>query len=84
MSYWLSAEICKGLEYPSSVGARIYGNWDKCLSDSKAMEWVSAYQKVFDRLRRAESELVTFANENQRLKHENEFMLRLINKGDVI
>lgn len=82
MGYWSSAIAGAGVEMPHAVGAKIHGNWDSCLKSKIGMEWVHFYKKCYDRLVKAECDNITLAQENLRLKHENEFMLRLINERE--
>lgn len=62
------------IEYPWKAAGSPPGTWSP---DTHA--WVSRYQRLFDQAQRMEAEICGLRDENLRLKHENEFMLRLVN-----
>jgi len=66
--------------YTWQVAAEVYGNIQKASSE-EAKHWMSSYKALFDETRELDLECATLRRENQRLRHENEFMLRLVNEG---
>lgn len=66
------------IEYPYALLQRIR---DKKVSRDDFMELLSNYSDVFNKIQSADSHLITLTAENQRLRHENEFMLKLINEA---
>lgn len=63
------------VEYPHSLAAKLLS---KGCEDVTAL--VDASHKIFREMQNLDSELITLREDNKRLKHENEFMLRLINE----
>jgi hypothetical protein len=52
----------------------------KCTEKNK--KFIDTYQRLFDVMIHLDNHIITLREENMRLKHENEFMLRLINERD--
>lgn len=65
----------RSVEYPMQLAARLAKN-----GNDDTRELVDATHKIFRELQNLDYELTTLHEENKRLKHENEFMLRLINE----
>lgn len=62
------------VEYPMAIAAKAAKSTDD------AREIVDKTFAIFRELQNVDMELITLREENKRLKHENEFMLRLINE----
>jgi len=62
------------VDYPHGIAAKLL---HKGCEDITSL--VDATHKLFREMQNLDSELITLREENKRLKHENEFMLRLIN-----
>lgn len=69
----------KKVPYTWQVSVDIYGSIQKATSE-EAKHWMNSYQTLFDETRELDLECTTLKDENQRLRHENEFMLRLTNE----
>lgn len=63
------------VEYPLAVTGKQPKDWDE-----RDEHYVAAYTHLHEQAMRMDMELVALRAENLRLKHENEFMLRLINE----
>ena len=61
--------------YSSVVGTPVIGGAMK----EKDRAWLVEYETCHRAMRNCQSENSVLKEENQRLRHENEFMLRLIN-----
>lgn len=61
------------VEYPMALAAKAAKSTDD------AREIVDKTFSIFREMQNLDIELITLREENKRLKHENEFMLRLIN-----
>jgi hypothetical protein len=68
----------RDVEYPFEVIQKIHGSVSLLSDDGRA--WALEYQRVFDQLSNLDRECTTLRGEITRLKHENEFMLRLVNE----
>ena len=69
------------IEYTYAVAAKIHGS-SHAAKSKEAKAWMMAYQRAFDELTNLDMECVTLREENKRLRHENEFMLRLVNERE--
>lgn len=65
------------VEYPYTLAAKVV-----CTQNDDLLEIVNATAEIFRELQYADYELITLRQENLRLKHENEFMIKLINSRD--
>lgn len=65
------------LEYPYRILDRPMPKWTEADKD-----FVSKYQRLFNILCSVDNYVITLREENKRLQHENEFMLRLINERE--
>ena len=65
------------VEYPLGVTGKHLKDWDE-----RDEHYVAAYTHLLEQAMRMDMELVALRAENLRLKHENEFMLKLINERD--
>lgn len=73
---WTTSHGIK-IEYPARVAGKPLKDWDE-----RDKQWVAKYTHLHAQAMRMDMELVALRAENLRLKHENEFMLRLINERD--
>ena len=67
----------KRLDYPMAIAARAV----KC-GDDDIKELVAATRHIFDEATRLDRQVRDLQAENQRLRHENAFMLRLLSERD--
>ncbi len=65
------------VEHPLQAAGKQPKDWDE-----RDKQWVQKYTHLHEQAMRMDMELVTLRAENLRLKHENEFMLRLINERE--
>lgn len=72
MSY-LTAQGVR-VEYPLTLRAKALKT-----SNEDILQIVNETHKIFKCLQDADYELITLREDNKRLKHENEFMIKLIN-----
>lgn len=68
----------KEIEYNHAIALRVHGSAFNVKS-KEAKAWMDAYSYTFNQLVNIDRECVSLREENSRLRHENEFMLRLIN-----
>lgn len=76
MSYLTSSG--QRVEYPFALASRIAFEGRKASTDDIRV-LVHETSRIFNELQRADAEVITLRQQVQRLTHENEFMLRLIN-----
>lgn len=62
------------LEYPHAI-AGPHHTWNE-----QTRRWVAEYQRLFSHMQDCEREIITLREQNKRLQHENDFMLKLINR----
>ncbi len=75
------------MSWKTIYGIEIAHPWDAAGSPPSGWSesdkrWVSLYQRLFDQAQRMEGEICGLRAENQRLQHENDFMLRQVNAMD--
>ena len=73
---WTTSHGVK-VEHPLQASGKQPKDWDE-----RDKKWVQKYTHLHEQAMRMDMELVTLRAENLRLKHENEFMLRLINERE--
>lgn len=67
----------RDLEYVFGVVQSIYGNMQKATS-KEAKAWITAYGTLFNAMTNLDNECTSLRYDNQRLKHENQFMIRMM------
>lgn len=70
---WVNANI----PYPHALTAKIARSTK--INRDDVMELLKSYAELHSIAQRMEAQINQLAGENLRLKHENEFMLRLVN-----
>lgn len=73
---WTTSHGAK-VEHPWRASGKQPKDWDE-----RDKQWVQKYTHLHEQAMRMDMELVGLRAENLRLKHENEFMLRLINERE--
>jgi len=66
------------VNFPYAIAAKLVV---KCSDDVRQV--VTDMHKMFTELQNLDREISILRGENMRLKHENEFMLRMVNEKDV-
>lgn len=75
---WVN-ELGSKLEWPLKLRTKIIKS--KKLNLDEVIEVLDAAQKIFHEAQRMDVEIITLRKEVDRLTHENEFMLRMIDSG---
>lgn len=75
------------MPYTTALGAKVEFPYTLAAQAAKsnnevAKEIVNAAHDIFRALQNSDNRVITLTAENQRLKHENEFMLRLLNNRE--
>lgn len=73
---WTTSNGAK-VEHPWQASGKQPKDWDE-----RDKQWLQKYTHLHEQAMRMDMELVALRADNLRLRHENEFMLRLINQRE--